>query len=212
MIFEVHPPSTSLTEDIRFTFRQRMGKLYSGWSDSFDRQFDHHSFLFVIRDGCDGEFLATCRLIFKYKNEITYLTPMEMGDVSRFVIPSSSQFICEGGMVSFTSRNAVLELMYGVCNWMMENGIEQCYTTYDTKNSLIKRLYTRTLKFSVMEGKVVQFSEFKSRENGLPVEWQVVAGNPQEKGAEVLNQLRANGTNLHYENGKHSSLTDWLTG
>jgi hypothetical protein len=63
-----------------------MKKLYTGWDDDFDRCFNNHSFLFSLRD-YDGSLLATYRLVFKRDGENIYTTPMEMGDVSRFLIP-----------------------------------------------------------------------------------------------------------------------------
>ena len=205
--FEVLLPEAPRAERIRSTFRGRMEKLYSGWNDSFDRQFDHHSFLFVLY-GIDGEFLATCRLTFKHRGERLYSVPAEMGDVSKFSVPSEFSRVCEGGMVSFVSKEAVLKLMYGVVSWSLENKIDRCYITYDTKNILIKRLYTQTLCFSMVEGAVVKFSEFKSKKSGLPVEWQVLEATP-ESGREALTKMRESGVECHYEYGKHPKLMDW---
>ena len=77
--FEVLLPGDPNADIVRTTFRTRMQKLYTGWDDTFDRQFDTHSFLFLLRDN-HKDFLATCRLIFEQHGEMRYLTPMEMGD------------------------------------------------------------------------------------------------------------------------------------
>ena len=206
--FEVLLPGDCRAEEVRATFRNRMEKLYIGWDDTFDRQYDNHSFLFLLHDG-GGEFLATCRLVFKYRGRNVYLTPMEMGDVSRFSISCQAQKVCEGGMMSFVSKEAALKLSYGVCRWMTENRVECCYTTYDIRNILIKRLYTQKLGFSMVDGAVIKFSEFKSRKNGLPVEWQVLY-TTLDKSWTTLTQLETYNEGFYYEGDKYPRLTDWL--
>lgn len=206
-IFEVLLPGDQRAREIRATFRNRMEKLYTGWDDDFDKQYDNHSFLFLLKDH-DGRFLANCRIVFKYRGKDTYLTPMEMGDVSKFQIPSQDKTVCEGGMMSFASKESALLLSYCVCRWMKENRVGRCYVTHDVKNILIKRLYTQKLGFSKIDGAIVQFSEFKSRKSGLPTEWQVLVATV-ERSLEVLEQSFMNNGGFHYESESYPKLVDW---
>ena len=209
-VFEVLLPGTELAEEVRTTFRTRMERLYSGWSDNYDRQYDDHSFLFVLRGEHSGELMATCRIVFKQYNDKRYLTPMEMGDASKYAIPCEpGQVVCEGGMVSFVSRDAILKLMYNTLSWLVENNVTHIYTTYDTSNSLIKRLYTRTLKFPMVEGHVATFSDFKSKKTGEAVDWQVVGGSLKDKAQEVQLELQSKDPTLSYVAGQYSRLEDW---
>jgi hypothetical protein len=112
-------------------------------------------------------------------------------------------------MVSFTFKENALTLMYAVCSWMMENQVDFCYTTYDVRNLLIKRLYTQILDFLLVGDEFVEFSEFKSRKTGLPVKWQVL-NNSYENSLGILENLWAKGAGFQYEYGKYPRLMDWV--
>lgn len=207
-VFEVLLPGDPRAGEIRATFRNRMEKLYTGWDDNFDKQYDNHSFLFLLSNH-SGSSLANCRVVFKHRGKGTYLTPMEMGDVSKFLIPLQDKTVCECGMMSFVSKEAALLLSYCVCRWLIENRVKWCYVTHDVKNILIKRLYIQKLGFSKIDGAMVQFSEFKSRKSGLPVEWQVLV-TTLERSMEILGQISKDSDSFHYESEKYPKLVDWM--
>lgn len=205
---EVWPPGHPRVEDARAIFRSRMTKLYDGWDDDYDRQFDDHSFLFVLHDGAD-EFLATCRLVFKQMRGRSYRLPMEMAALSSFTPHDKTARCCEGGMVSFTSRRHALALMYGVTTWLTDNDLDLCLTTYDVSNPLMRRLYTRTLQFAPVAGAIVRYSGFKWRENGEPVAWQVVQAS-RPTASPVLAGLAAAGVEPYRYDERCPRLVDWL--
>jgi hypothetical protein len=206
--FEVLLPGNHRADNVRTTFRSRMEKLYIGWDDNFDRQYDNHSFLFLLSDH-SGRFLANCRVVFKHRGQDTFLTPMEMGDVSKFLIPVQDKTACECGMMSFVSKEAALVLSYCVCRWLTENQVSRCFVTHDVRNILMKRLYTQKLGFSRVDGAIVQFSEFKSRKSGRAVEWQVL-GTTLERSLEVLGQLHLDSGGFPYDSKDYPKLGDWL--
>jgi hypothetical protein len=205
--FEVWAPGHPGTETLRGVFRARMSRRYDGWNDAYDRQFDDHSFLFVRRDA-HGEYLATCRLVFKRIRGRTHALPMELADVSSFSPSPEYQRCCEGGMISFTSRPHALALMYGVTIWLVENDVDLCLTTYDVSNPLMQRLFTRTLGFSLVDAGVACYSGFTWKDNGEPVPWQVVqATRPSAQG--VLERLTAAGVQPCRQ-ADAPRLDDWM--
>jgi hypothetical protein len=195
MYFKVLPPGNGDVELVRRTFSGRMAKLYTGWSDEYDRRFDSHSFSFLLEDG-HGPPLATCRLIFKRLSCTTIQTPMESADRPFYL--GDQRNVCEGGGVSFVSRQSVVNLMYGVWVWCLANRVEPVYTTYDVGNPLIRRLYTRVLGFRLKEGAIVSYEGFKEKDTGLPVQWQVCVAD-LTSASTVLAQLRKAGATLELD-------------
>lgn len=194
--FEIWPPGHPNTAAVRKTFAERMSRLYLGWDDGFDSQFDRHSYLFVLWDGV-ATYHATCRLIFKWLGDASILTPCETADGSRYGLPDRDR-TCEGSMVSMTSVAALRRLMYGVCSWLMKNEVTRLYTTYDIDNALIRRFYTRTLGFDDIPDAVIVYRDFVHRDSLEPVAWQMVAGNPVRTGPTTLaNLLKAGGALCH---------------
>jgi len=205
---EVWPPGHPRIEDARAMFRDRMTKLYDGWDDDYDRQFDDHSFLFVLRNG-GSDYQATCRLVFKRMRGRSHTLAMERADLSSFTPAGGFTRYCEGGMVSFTSRRAALDLMYGVTIWLIENDVDLCLTTYDVNNPVMQRLYTRTLQFAPIDGAIVRYSGFTRKEDREPVAWQVVqATRPTAR--PVLEGLVAAGVEPYQLPQDCPRLEDWL--
>ncbi|TKR29242.1 hypothetical protein FCE95_13840 [Luteimonas gilva] len=191
--FEIWSPGHPNTAAVRKTFSDRMSRLYLGWDDDFDRQFDAHSYLFVLWDGV-GTYHATCRIIFKRLGGAPVLTPCETADGGRFSLPDEDT-ACEGSMVSMTSTQALRRLMYGVTRWLMENGVTRVYTTYDTNNALIRRFHTRILAMDEIAGATVVYRDFLRKDSLEPACWQMVQVNPVRMGATMLaNLLKAGGT------------------
>jgi hypothetical protein len=185
-----------------------MAARYDGWDDEYDRQFDDHSFLFVL-NGRTDDYLATCRLVFKQIGGRSFLLPMETADLSRFTPPETAARCCEGGMISFTSRLNALVLLYGVATWLLENDVDLCLTSYDVNNPLMQRLFTRTLQFLPVAGAVAQYSGFTWKENGLPVPWQVVQVR-RPAAQHVLAGLVAAGVEPYQSEEGAPRLADWL--
>lgn len=209
----IKPGNIEIHEDIRSTFRNRMEKLYIGWDDCYDKQFDNHSFLFVLKDNTVNEYVGTCRLIFKRSCKNVYLTPMEIADKSNFSLANEIGLdVCEAGMLSFKSMEALRALMKGLGLWILENKIRQVYTTYDINNQLTKRFYLKTLCYSVVEQTIIEFSNFKAKKDNSIVKWQVVKLNVLDKAEEIRKNLKIDSFtyyNFEYEYGKYYKLVEW---
>ena len=170
--FVVMYPGDSRIEHVRGLMRTAMCKRYAGWDDDFDRQFDDRTVWFAL---CvDEEYVATCKLIFKSHDEKWHPTPIELGDLSQHHISEHHPRVCEGGGVSYTDQRYAIDLMYGIGEWMLEEDIGPCYTTYEVTNPIIQKLYTRVLGFEEVADALVSFSSFKLKKTGAPAQWQVV--------------------------------------
>lgn len=170
--FVVMHPGDFRIEQVRDVMRKAMCKRYEGWDDDFDRQFDDRTVWFALEAG--EEYVATCKLIFKSHNETWCPTPIELGDLAQHDIPERHPSVCEGGGVSYTDQRYAIDLMYGIGEWMLEQNIGPCYTTYDVTNPVIQKLYTRVLGFQEVVDAQVSFSSFLRKKTGAPAQWQVV--------------------------------------
>lgn len=208
--FEVLPPGHPEADLVRRTFSARMSRLYSGWSDDYDRRFDANSFIFVLRSPDGTGYSATCRVIFKSLAGRVLDTPSETGDLDRYVLPVTSRTCCEGSMVSFVTPQDLRTLMYGVTLWAMANGVEVMFTSHDVDNPLTRRFFTRTLGFKPIEGAVVRYGSFLVTATGQPAAWQVVRVNPIEEGPSILRRLVEAGVAPYELPDGMPGLADWM--
>lgn len=192
---------------VRQIFRQRMEKLYSGWSDEYDQQWDNNSFLFALES--NGEYQATCRIAIKRYHEITFATSMEKAEIKSYNINGFKNICGEANMFSFTSIAALKKLSYYITAWLIENEFDFLFTCYDTDNPLTKRVFTRTLKFSIVEDGILIYSGFTSKKKNRAVKWQVVV-NERDSVHFILELLSENIEDV-YETGKYPSLKEWIS-
>lgn len=208
--FEVWPPGHPETDLVRRGFAARMLRHYTGWCDNYDRQFDSHSFMFVRYAPDSGEYLATCRVVFKRLAGQIIATPSEIADLDCYSLPITSPTCCEGSMVGFATPHDMRTLMYGVITWLIANGVDEIFTTYDAANILTKRVFTRMLGFHPVSGAVVRYRSFIVTSTGEPASWQVIRANPLVDGMNVLQRLVAAGVAPYELPSECPKLADWI--
>ena len=225
---EIWKPSYGEIESVRKTFKTRMEKLYNGWNNEYDKQWDRNSFLFALKQkGADSSgflpnnkveqtlgqkndvFTATCRIVIKRYNNFEFTTPMEQADISFYKLPEYYGNCCEGGMVSFSSIGSMKTLMFYVCNWLIENNFDYITTCYDVKNPLMKRLYINTLEFENVENAILKYSGFTSKKNSGLVKWQVVEAN-LKKQAKFISDKLSKDSKIEYKYKNYPTVQDWL--
>jgi len=175
-IFRASTLENPLYEKARQTVALAMGKIYEGWNNDLDRQFDRSAIYFTLQDAESSHIHSTCRVIFARSpnGERVNSFPLDFASPPS-PVPTSEKF-CEGGGVSFKTPHAARHLMYCVGIWLYANDIGDLYTTYDILNPLIKRFYTKTCGMELVPDAVVTFRKFTSAETGKTVSWQVVRG------------------------------------
>lgn len=211
---EIWKPLCGDVEIVRKTFRTRMEKLYDGWDDGYDSQWDGHSFLFVLKqekesaggitmkddNGQDQLLAATCRLVVKRYEGITFATPMEKADLSNYVINESYGNCCEGSMLSYSSVESLKVLASYVFNWLIENGFDYITSCYDENNPLMERLYLNSFGFDKVPGAVVKYSGFYSKKTCGLVGWQVIKENVKKQMPSIVQSLAAETGELYPKN------------
>jgi len=203
----IQSPNSGRISEIRETFRNRMEKLYEGWSDEYDKQWDEHSFHLAYKEG--NNYLATCRLIVKRYNEIEFTTPMEQADISNYKIPANYKNCVEGGMVSFSSISALKILMLYACDWLLENKFNYLVTCYDVNNKLIEKLYMNVLGLVKVDRAVLKYSGFINKKDKNIVAWQVVDGDVNKEGLRIKEALSKE-LNIDTTGFSFPSVQEWL--
>jgi len=193
-------------EGVRNTFRQRMQKLYQGWSDTYDAQWDKNSFLFALKD--DDEYLATCRVIIKKYHSVHFKTPMEEASIQSFSLEDYHGICIEAGMLSFKTLKSFGKLMYHVGGWLLENNFDHVFTCYDLENPLIKRLYVEVMNFEEIENALIIYEGFNAKKTNEEVTWQVVKLN-NELRTKTMDTLRAY-SDCDYQNGVFPTIKSWM--
>lgn len=204
--FEIWKPLEGDVEGVRKTFKHRMQKLYDGWKDEFDSQWDKNSFLFVLKK--NGEYIATCRIIIKRYHNIIFQVPMENASIQSYDLSEYFDICAEGGMVSFKDLKSFRKLMYCVASWAYENEVDYLFTCYDIGNTLIRRLYVDTLNFEKVENVQLIYGGFSSKKYKKEVKWQVVRSD-KEHGRSTMDKL-TDESDFTYETGKYPRLNDWI--
>ena len=174
MEFEAIAGNLPEADQVRTQVRAALTTRYVGWSDDYDRKFDSHTTWFGLRRG--HEYVATCKLIFKRHAGRSMTLPMESGDLKAFAIPDR-EGVCEGSGLSLVGPRYILALLCGMGRWMIQHDIGSVYSIVDVRNRNLQLLYQR-LGFESIPGQLVRFSGFCHKEDGLPVQWQVIRMSP----------------------------------
>lgn len=211
--FSILEPSSHRVDTIRKTFSSRMEKLYNGWSDEFDKQWDNHSFLILLEDldaeNEDSRYQATCRVVIKRFNTVEFSTPMEHADILNFNLSEKFKNCCEGSMVSFKSVKAFHNMMYYLCSWVMDNNLDHVITCYDVNNPLFKRLHNGTGFWEIDDAFLI-YSGFYSKKTDQLVKWQVVDGDLNARGNLVKEKLFENLAPVECDYDNLPNIEQWV--
>ena len=179
----------------RQIIKKNLERLYSGWSDDYDREYDSQAIWFAVERDEVSNFTATVKLLFRGTECSDHLLlPMERGDISSFSIPLDiNGYAFEASGLSFTHQADLDNLMHLFLSWLQSKGVGNCYSILHKANKFVLNYDTNVGKFRIVDGKYVIFSSF-CRKN-KPVEWQVICQSPSDR-EEALIQYRKRGASL----------------
>ncbi len=179
-------------ERVRRTIAASLDRCYTGWSDDFDRMWDSRSLWFCLSKVPNGEYLATCKVIFKHFRGCTNQLPIEVADLERFSVPNKTLTTCEASGLSYVNKTDALHLMYVLGHWLVANSAFPCYAICDEANLLLYRFYTRLCGFDAVPDAFASYSGFRHRDTGLPVRWKVLVLDPaSDKALRMLERAGA---------------------
>lgn len=181
----------------RQIIKKKLKRLYSGWSDDYDQEYDSQAIWFAIERDEVSDFTATVKLLFRGTERRNHLLlPMERGDISSFSIPldiNGYAFEASGLSFSYEYEADLDNIMHLFLSWLQSKGVGDCYSILHRANRFVLDYDTNVAKFKIVDDKYVIFSNFRRKQN--PVKWQVICQSPSDR-EEALIQYRKRGANL----------------
>lgn len=176
---------------------KRLDRLYDGWSDEYDREYDNQAIWFVIERENIPDYTATVKLLFRdFGCPSHSLLPMERADLTSFALPPDKRgYAFEASGLSFEKgyEADMNNLVHLFLSWMKFKSIDSCYSICHKTNKFVFEYETRVLKFKVVAEQYVTFSSFCRKKK--PVEWQVISQDSSAR-RQALIELYDRGASL----------------
>jgi len=174
IIIEVSPPDRVATKPARELAVNGLKGRYLGWDAKFDYQFDDRSLWLLYMTADRRHFLGSSRIVFPYADGNRQPLPMELGDVSRYLVENTGDAYCELSGIRMAKPGVGFQMMLaGAMTWLKVAGIQDCYITIDERDPHVVMGY-ESFGLKKVEGAQVCYSRFTHRDTRMPAMWDVI--------------------------------------